>query len=121
MRISDWSSDVCSSDLHRDDIGSEQAILGLSGLPRTPMCRADHDAASLGDQACWSTPRTAGSSIAVPKLALDAPIAGGGRLRDNAGEGIGRASCWVGGCPCVYMSVVAGTHKKNKHNKIRNR
>src|SRR3546814_8498382 len=36
MRISDWSSDVCSSDLDqvarvREQVGSDEVILGLSG------------------------------------------------------------------------------------------
>src|SRR3546814_1943124 len=36
MRISDWSSDVCSSDLFATHIGYYQMINGMERLPKNP-------------------------------------------------------------------------------------
>src|SRR3546814_6528273 len=36
MRISDWSSDVCSSDLGRVDHGAQASEIGPSGMGRRP-------------------------------------------------------------------------------------
>src|SRR3546814_491286 len=37
MRISDWSSDVCSSDLRRKVVGIMIHVIALPGLARSPM------------------------------------------------------------------------------------
>src|SRR3546814_1128507 len=44
MRISDWSSDVCSSDLDRQRLGQEQALVD----DRPARQRADVEALNLG-------------------------------------------------------------------------
>src|SRR3546814_2092864 len=45
MRISDWSSDVCSSDLHVDAVGhmNAEALDGLAARPRTRLAHAGED------------------------------------------------------------------------------
>src|SRR3546814_7053518 len=56
MRISDWSSDVCSSDLHADLLGADEALAGLDALdPAVGDAEARHlavlddvDAAGIG-------------------------------------------------------------------------
>src|SRR3546814_9168188 len=47
MRISDWSSDVCSSDLHGNGVGAE---LLQRGIQRGPVAAGDGDPRALGDE-----------------------------------------------------------------------
>src|SRR3546814_1780854 len=49
MRISDWSSDVCSSDLWllRRTAGTRKAITNGDGLPRISLVIAAHNEASV--------------------------------------------------------------------------
>src|SRR3546814_2418976 len=64
MRISDWSSDVCSSDLRADHVGAELAAGRLGDaevaiLEERPEARADEGAAvGMGD----------GEGLAAPHL-----------------------------------------------------
>src|SRR3546814_5271890 len=37
MRISDWSSDVCSSDLHTAAVGGQRVLQGVDGLRRVEL------------------------------------------------------------------------------------
>src|SRR3546814_16978208 len=85
MRISDWSSDVCSSDLPREpreprrDIAAQQQRFDI-GTQASPLRRAA---------------RAAVAQARAPRQ-------------------IGRAACRERVCPCVSISVVAGYFKKNK-------
>src|SRR3546814_20526036 len=107
MRISDWSSDVCSSDLHIEE----------TTMPATssdqPLYRIDEcsdlmvDACVCGDQ---------GDLIFLSVWARDTAIQQFiGRLTLE----IGRASCRERVCQYVSISVVAVPLKtKNNHGPI---
>src|SRR3546814_13992661 len=88
MRISDWSSDVCSSDLrHADEVaahGVEPRRLGV-----------DRDHARLGRPVDPAPQRV---------LVLDQPV----------DDQIGRASCRERVCQYVQISGGAGSFKKKK-------
>src|SRR3546814_16532614 len=95
MRVSDWSSDVCSSDLRsgnrisessRSSLSVSQAVEALSAATRND---APAVVASLLDRL------DADGRYALLKLAL-----GGMRV-------LGRASCRERVCQYVYISVVA--------------
>src|SRR3546814_3225488 len=112
MRISDWSSDVCSSDLA--DIGWKALAVNLSDL------------AAMGARPAWCT-----LSLSLPDsgadwvdgfldgfLALaaqnDVALVGGDTTRGPLS--IGRASGRESGCTIVYISVGAESCKhKNKY------
>src|SRR3546814_4786795 len=48
MRISDWSSDVCSSDLKHDEHGMEASItISIAGIKQTFTTRNEHDYPNL--------------------------------------------------------------------------
>src|SRR3546814_11501331 len=115
MRISDWSSDVCSSDLHL-----------LSSL------RAERSKPSVLDKADgWRLPRRlqllamTGTSWLAPCAFLpDSPNGSDSRraahesdrsLHREAGRKIGRASCRERVCKYVYISGVAVSLKKKKN------
>src|SRR3546814_17444112 len=95
MRISDWSSDVCSSDLLR--LGLDAKLFLRLGLDPTLLRR-------LGlDQTLFR------------RLGLDAPLLLGLSLDASLPRRlspIGRASCRERVCPDVYIAVVAVTLKK---------
>src|SRR3546814_12180788 len=99
MRISDWSSDVCSSDLDRFLLDSRQ----------TADARADRNAsavtlfvAHVGEAGILQ--RLAGGVYAVDDERIDLQI--------------GRASCRERVCPSVSLSVVAvSLKKKNRIHK----
>src|SRR3546814_18789005 len=123
MRISDWSSDVCSSDLnqcHRQDrrrghrIGfgkgerrEQPALLSFEREHRDERQRDDQQAeeqrrADFGggfgdDDPAHLAVKMLVRVILLPALAL---------------LEIGRASCRERVCPYVYISVVAGSLKK---------
>src|SRR3546814_13747426 len=97
MRISDWSSDVCSSDLpalrlrHR---GGAAAALRAAA----PGAGVDGAAADA---------RAGGAAVGVALR-----FAEGGRAGQR--RQIGRASCRERVCPYVLISVVAGSLKKQR-------
>src|SRR3546814_16724418 len=110
MRISDWSSDVCSSDLAHADAPDEQAIFepGVGETPvwgemvltalyaaDTPPALLLHDLSAADDGLDWS--------------------------RAQFREEMGRASGRAGGCRYVAISVVAGAYTNNKDNKATTR
>src|SRR3546814_18629490 len=111
MRISDWSSDVCSSDLLLQAPAWTVAGLGLSatlaGVAKLPSNLSSTFAGPLGG---WLAGRGGGRT---------APVVGG--LITMAGWvlvflGLGRASCREGGCQYVSISGVAvSLQKKNRH------
>src|SRR3546814_15620321 len=101
MRISDWSSDVCSSDLrpHAGDRRQEDRA-APDPLGHPARRRAVPDRQRRG--------ALAGGADQGDRRA------GGGR-RGGAFE-IGRASCRERVCQYVYISWVAVSLKKNKKN-----
>src|SRR3546814_15213188 len=121
MRISDWSSDVCSSDLEREcspDSGQWQGGLttwpGTCVLGRSPMTIS---AFRLGGAHFPQTPRRLSNRSRWPPTRVAAGIADGGSASRRE---IGRASCRERVCPYVSISVVAVSLKKkqNHHSKL---
>src|SRR3546814_11359102 len=119
MRISDWSSDVCSSDLHDDISPSVREVGPYSGadveirtvaLVRNALLRVQFDTAEI-----------------FPELAIDhasqgiRSINGRSTARDNlcAGNQIGSAPCRERECQNVSITVVADSlNKKKKRTTI---
>src|SRR3546814_15497045 len=107
MRISDWSSDVCSSDLHQPKVGAAQAqeVLLLLALG----LRHHHDALEahgIGD------PRQADAGIAGGAFVdgaagLERAAADRVLHDEKGGAEIGRASGRERVCTDVLVSVVA--------------
>src|SRR3546814_20605909 len=98
MRISDWSSDVCSSDLPR--LLKELISVGLfaAAVIATIILVLGHSMSGA----------LAGSGIVVAII--------GFALRHVIGDERGRASCRERVGEYVYMSVVASTLKTNQHH-----
>src|SRR3546814_21016188 len=97
MRISDWSSDVCSSDLLDAMGGALHAILDVTIVyPDGPCTMADLIAG-----------RVRNIRVYVRQLPIDAGLRGKN----------GRASCRERVCQYVLISVVSVSLKKNnKYN-----
>src|SRR3546814_11755953 len=114
MRISDWSSDVCSSDL-------QQHIVDIIPRFRDPRHGTVPDAARssvVGRQgkmivttAVELPPQIFGaaSKVALHMVAVDPQL-----RRRSRHQQIGRASCRERVCQSVSLSVVAVTLKKKK-------
>src|SRR3546814_12429074 len=105
MRISDWSSDVCSSDL---GITSEVAAKALA----SPVV-----AAPGGSAAAASTTTATGVPLRLTGLVTAATSSGQPIVHTPLGTltlEIGRASCRERVCPYVSISVVAVQIKKKK-------
>src|SRR3546814_11181696 len=114
MRISDWSSDVCSSDLDFAGLHARPPDQGAVGR------RIDGRKLRRGVVA-----ETVGNSEdvpgidhrlfgeAAPRQACADPVA---RIQalDPVRRQIGSASCRERGCQVVYIWGVAGTYKKKK-------
>src|SRR3546814_13731115 len=107
MRISDWSSDVCSSDLknyHRVDATHS---LGLG--------TDDKGAVST---VIWNSPAfKAGLDVGDAITAINGAAFSADRLNNairdaKTGQEIGRASCRERVCQYVEISVVDGSLKK---------
>src|SRR3546814_18970095 len=101
MRISDWSSDVCSSDLpamraYTDFRASGPAQMGTDAFRRTQEALA---------------------TLAEKDLSLARELAGECAAAVPLGE-IGRASCRERVCQYVLISVVAVSVTKNKADII---
>src|SRR3546814_20553687 len=106
MRISDWSSDVCSSDLWSG--------LAIPAVPVAPAAdTAEGFAASADDGGPRRQPELSEAVAYAPELA--APAADLALLDDD--DEIGRASCREKGCLYVLISVGAVLLKKKKHIK----
>src|SRR3546814_19310812 len=124
MRISDWSSDVCSSDLHQGAarrLHAGSAERQYVGAPahrprRIAIARARRGDARTGrDAAARAGPHRRARPDDADRLVAIAPAArrlGTGRAVD--GVAIGRASCRERVCQYVEVSVVALTLQK-KH------
>src|SRR3546814_14475093 len=101
MRISDWSSDVCSSDLRNANAGIVVGINPEQDFPGDPLAgvelqeRLESRAYELG-----------GSDYCAPAQLV------GDFIRGVPSTEIGRASCRERVCQYVYISVVAVSLKK---------
>src|SRR3546814_17582433 len=93
MRISDWSSDVCSSDL----MPNTPALLGAGA---TGVCANARVSANAKAQV-MALMAAVGTSVEIADEALM--------------DEIGRASCRERVCQYVEISVVAGSLKKKQH------
>src|SRR3546814_15338206 len=119
MRISDWSSDVCSSDLCLERIRKAAALAGDLGLE----CHAGHGLTfdTVGPVAVIPTIAELNighfligeaifsgldRAIRRMRLLLNKVRAHEGRARRACQ--IGSASCWESGCQYVLTPVVAG-------------
>src|SRR3546814_11261741 len=126
MRISDWSSDVCSSDLQRfGEAAHGDGNLGVD-RPESPATRGDHlaiqplcrlELAQVIEQHRQVVPARRHVGVVVAQL------------RAARGDGlpvprlaflqqIGRASVRERECQYVEISVGAGSLKKKKKKKI---
>src|SRR3546814_15580725 len=103
MRISDWSSDVCSSDL----IPARPVTVGVFGAVPSPASFAYRDGALIGDFV-----KTAGGIQKIGDKSEIFVVRANGTVL--AGE-IGRASGRERGCQYESISGVAGP---SKHNTI---
>src|SRR3546814_8936389 len=88
MRISDWSSDVCSSDLH--DMRLDRDVAAQLGIVGEPHAFGVDQGGALLER-----------SLAPPPLPLELEMGELGATVDAGGlvRKIGRASCWERVCP----------------------
>src|SRR3546814_17134020 len=113
MRISDWSSDVCSSDLH-SRIGHRLPVPGI--LPAISVdCREDTRQllAFVGIDVGapdFEPQEGAVASPAVPRLMLETVVENQQLALTTIYNG--KNAVWESMCPHVLVSVVAGTLKK---------
>src|SRR3546814_11909039 len=109
MRISDWSANVCSSDLQAPEevrpVQAEALPVPEEALPaREEVRRAPAAAARLLLRAVRPRPvHRQAVRVALQVLAIPAPLQ------------IGRASCRESVCQYVSISVVAVSLKKKKN------
>src|SRR3546814_16837678 len=97
MRISDWSSDVCSSDLGKT---------GAAEVPTDPMPPEATDMMIiLKPKDEWKTERSYNELGDAMMEALE--VIPGVFFEKNQPIQIGRASCWERVCQYVSISVVA--------------
>src|SRR3546814_1594850 len=92
MRISDWSSDVCSSDLLEEGMAADDAIVAHHA--------AIHDGRSDADQAIVAD-RAAVDRAVMGDRAMGADIGAALAADMQHREKIGRASCRERGCQYV--------------------
>src|SRR3546814_15438197 len=104
MRISDWSSDVCSSDLER---GSRAAKVALYAMEHATLMLAT---SQLGITICSLLILNVSEPAIHHLLAEPLDLTG---LNETK---IGRASCWERVCHYVEYSVVAISLKKQTNN-----
>src|SRR3546814_12633033 len=119
MRISDWSSDVCSSDLPgADGILFHPAAMTLTS-PIGKLCHLyvrPHE--GLGKRCS----RRSGGHFPSSRQFAQATRRTQSKNADSNPSGsyqseIDRASCRARGCQYTYMTVVADSLRKNKKNK----
>src|SRR3546814_17859200 len=104
MRISDWSSDVCSSDLdasaHRIDEPYRRAFIHLyARLAATSVALTGRQ---LAQRPTYDAPAYAEPQEFQHELQV---------IADSLDKQIGRASCRERGCQYVSLSVVTGSLK----------
>src|SRR3546814_13496199 len=107
MRISDWSSDVCSSDLAMDDIQEWLALIN-SWEPKLRLevlgASRSLDTVPLPESAFQRVERSFGT-LAEPARLVASALA-------VFTVQIGRAACLERVCQYVHISVVAGSLNK---------
>src|SRR3546814_15951161 len=112
MRISDWSSDVCSSDLPREHCqgAARPAVRGWAGAS-TPAGARAHPAPRLADRSAL-----AGGALSLPGTGRTAraDARSSGVPEFLVGGEVGRASSRERVGQYVYISVVAGALKTKK-------
>src|SRR3546814_15851609 len=112
MRISDWSSDVCSSDLVTHHGGEVARVeLQMLGIGAVAVQHGGDEAVAAG---------LAGGALAGSGTHGRGPLVGGRGL----GHEIGRASGRARVCQYVQTPVVAVSFKKTQQlaiNQLRNR
>src|SRR3546814_1460345 len=101
MRISDWSSDVCSSDLCR--ASRRQLVAGLGRLAGGPCGRANPCPIESGRRTL-PTHRGGPGKVCVGKGGIGRIAVMNHVCRDNAARQ-GRANMWVGGASTVYRGI----------------
>src|SRR3546814_17444895 len=105
MRISDWSSDVCSSDLF-----IAIATAGNLSVTQSTLSKMEEGISNpeTGEhETLWTVPSVFRAVQLVGRILRE--------TRDEVTSEIGRASGRERGCQFVYISVVAGPlKKKNK-------
>src|SRR3546814_11333783 len=122
MRISDWSSDVCSSDLHAT-AGNRPAVRDHRLHPALALLEADHrlppDLAAQAQEAAGQFLHEAEVVHRVPDIGIEhRPLEDRCEARLELPQflrlQIGRASWRERVCPYVSISVVAVSLKKKK-------
>src|SRR3546814_20924578 len=114
MRISDWSSDVCSSDLVSCGIGGDCfAILwdgaklhGLNSSGTAPAAwNVEYSKKKYGTDpnGLAQQPKRGWDTVTVPGV-----VAGGDSVHEKYGKQIGRAACWEGVWQLVSHREEAG-------------
>src|SRR3546814_13071118 len=98
MRISDWSSDVCSSDLFPDlEAGVEPlGLMGFMDPPREEAVAALAECRSAGVMVKMITGDHAATALAIARqidLADDPQVVTGPELERLSDQEIGRESC----------------------------
>src|SRR3546814_12304552 len=124
MRISDWSPDVCSSDLlERADagiVGLQPVVAEVAVLLVLHHQLLVDDGGDGGGQAVQHQSRRIGlvglddQRRVVDRLDLVAPVVGG---EADMRQEIGRASCRERVCQYVWISVVAVSLKQKNRKK----
>src|SRR3546814_19355661 len=103
MRISDWSSDVCSSDLQNAARFLDAVIDTVVGAARAPLYR-EHQAGYD-----WPDVRTAHSTRTLPTKVWPAtdrtPVITAAAALTNGRPDIGRSQLRERVCPSVEISV----------------
>src|SRR3546814_15530287 len=128
MRISDWSSDVCSSDLaetkaaeNRLHYAEGEAARQKELLAEGISSQAQYDQAVLAVQTAKQSIQTARQQSESVRATLSGPVDAPAeqqpevhRARAALDRGIGRASCREGVCRYGLSRVVAVSFKKKK-------
>src|SRR3546814_17633397 len=119
MRISDWSSDVCSSDLSREVAALGIVVLkvhqganGTASRHLAPAAAGRANRATAGRDGRMRDCAHAGRHLHAPVTrgrVMSIPA-----LQRPPGAQIGSASCRAGGCKYVSISVVGGSLNKQK-------
>src|SRR3546814_13808447 len=113
MRISDWSSDVCSSDLMRGDALPQEGFGGAHRLDLA-MLRIEHFERAAPCEFVIAVDRPEGHAARAEAVAIEKVTAARRRVREHARDmlQLGRAWCRESVCRYVRVSVGAVSLKK---------
>src|SRR3546814_16490665 len=118
MRISDWSSDVCSSDLPSSGstlLATQPVVPGLTFNPSDPASIANYIAANAATVGGFHNLIVAGAQGCNPVFEGDPFNQNNPACFNNQ---IGRASCRERVCQKVYISVVVVTIQQKTYTII---